>query len=45
MNMVQDALWELFCDTGDPLCYLLSCALRRREKENDAPAAERAAGI
>ena len=32
MNMVQDALWELFCDTGDPLCYLLGCALRRMEK-------------
>ena len=34
--MKQDAFWELFADTGDPVGYLLYCAWKRQEKPKDA---------
>ena len=30
--MTPDELWELFCDTGDPLCWLMC---RGAESEHD----------
>lgn len=29
---MEDRLWELFCETGDPMGYLLLCA-EERERE------------
>jgi len=29
--MNTDQLWNLFCDTGDPMCWLYYTAARRQE--------------
>lgn len=37
---MENRLWELFCETGDPMGYLLLCAERaREERQQTAPAA------
>ena len=33
---MDDQLWNLFCETGDPVCYLLYAA-GQREKKNEKP--------
>lgn len=36
---MEDRLWELFCETGDPMGYLLLCAEREaRQTAGPAPA-------
>ncbi len=31
--MRQDPIWQAFSNTGDPLYYLLFCAVREKERE------------
>lgn len=33
---MEDRLWELFCETGDPMGYLLLCAEREQEARQTA---------
>ena len=33
---MEDRLWELFCERGDPMGYLLLCAEREREARQTA---------
>ncbi len=36
--MTGDELWELFCETGDPLCWLALRGAERPEAEDTAAA-------
>ena len=36
--MSADELWEIFCETGDPLCWLWS-RLAEDSEDDNAPAA------
>ena len=39
--MKDSTLWGLFCETGDPLCYLLyRSALKEKEKRPKVPPGE-----
>lgn len=31
--MDTDQLWNLFCDTGDPVCWLYYTASKRQKKQ------------
>ena len=31
--MDTDQLWNLFCDTGDPMCWLYYTAAKQQEKQ------------
>ena len=31
--MDSDQLWNLFCDTGDPMCWLYYTASKRKESQ------------
>ena len=37
--MDSEASWQLFLETGDPMAYLLFCAVRNAEEENLAKGA------
>lgn len=30
--MTDDGLWRMFCETGDPFCYLLYMSVRRKKQ-------------
>lgn len=36
--MTDESLWRMFCETGDPLCFLMyMSACKEKEKEPDIP--------
>ena len=41
---MKNTLWELFCETGDPLAFMLYRAAERAEKERPCGSEEQAAG-
>ena len=40
--MTTDPIWQAFAETGDPLYYLLYCAVKPEEKKQARPKTETA---